>query len=116
MTAKISDLGVARILNLTPLQVSRMTQTPGTPTYMPSEVMLANPKYNTNVDQFSFGILMTHAFSGRWPEPQVGPNRTERDGSMIPVSEAEQCKIFFEAFGNDHPLMKLILKCIHNHC
>ena len=31
MTAKISDLGVARILNLTPLQVSRMTQTPGTP-------------------------------------------------------------------------------------
>ena len=31
MTAKISDLGVARILNLTPLQVSRMTRTPGTP-------------------------------------------------------------------------------------
>ena len=35
MTAKISDLGVARILNLTPLQVSHMTQTPGTPAYMP---------------------------------------------------------------------------------
>ncbi|MCG8626376.1 MAG: protein kinase, partial [Proteobacteria bacterium] len=33
LKAKISDLGVARILNLTPLQVSRMTQTPGTPTY-----------------------------------------------------------------------------------
>ena len=32
ITAKISDLGVARILNLTPLQVSHMTQTPGTPT------------------------------------------------------------------------------------
>ena len=40
MTAKISDLGVARILNLTPLQVSRMTQTPGTPAYMPPEVMV----------------------------------------------------------------------------
>ena len=45
MTAKISDMGVARILNLTPLQVSRMTQTPGTAAYMPPEVMIANPKY-----------------------------------------------------------------------
>ena len=31
MDAKISDLGVARILNLTPLQASQLTQTPGTP-------------------------------------------------------------------------------------
>ena len=115
MTAKISDMGVARILNLTPLQVSRMTQTPGTPAYMPPEVMVANPKYDTSVDEFSYGILMIHMFSGRWPEPQVGPNRTEPDGTMIPVSEAERREVFFQAIGNDHPLMHLILKCIHNH-
>ena len=58
MTAKISDLGVARILNLTPLQVSRLTQTPGTPAYMPPEVMIANPKYDTSVDEFSYGCLL----------------------------------------------------------
>ena len=115
MTAKISDLGVARIFNLTPLQVSRMTQTPGTPAYMPPEVMVANPKYDTSVDEFSYGILMIHMFSGRWPEPQVGPNRTEPDGTMIPVSEAERREVFLRAIGNDHPLMHLILKCIHNH-
>ena len=115
MTAKISDLGVARILNLTPLQVSHMTQTPGTPTYMPPEVMLANPKYDTSVDEFSYGILMIHIFSGKWPEPQLGPNRTEPDGSIIPVSEAERRKVFLQAIGNDHPLMELILKCIYNH-
>ena len=115
MTAKISDLGVARILNLTPLQVSRMTGTPGTPAYMPPEVMVANPKYDTSVDEFSYGILMIHKFSGRWPEPQVGPNHTEPDGTMIPVSEAERREIFLSAIGNDHPLMDLILKCIHNH-
>ena len=115
MTAKISDLGVARILNLTPLQVSRMTQTPGTPAYMPPEVMVANPKYDTCVDEFSFGILMIHMFSGRWPEPQVGPNRTEPDGRLIPVTEAERREVFLQAIGNDHPLMDLTLKCIHNH-
>ena len=115
MTAKISDLGVARILNLTPLQVSRMTQTPGTPAYMPPEVMVANPKYDTSVDEFSYGTLMIHMFSGQWPEPQVGPSRTEPDGRLIPVTEAERREVFLQAIGNDHPLMDLIQKCIHNH-
>ena len=115
MTAKISDLGVARILNLTPLQVSRMTQTPGTPAYMPPEVMVADPKYDNSVDEFSYGIMMIHVFSGRWPEPQVGPSRTEPDGRLIPVTEAERRELFLRAIGNDHPLMDLILKCIHNH-
>ena len=113
MTAKISDLGVARIFNLTPLQVSRMTQTPGTPAYMPPEVMIANPQYDTSVDQFSYGIMMIHMFSGRWPEPQVGPNRFEGD-QLIPVTEAERREVFLRAIGNDHPLMDLILKCINN--
>ena len=115
MTAKISDLGVARILNLNPLQVSRMTQTPGTPAYMPPEVMVANPKYDTSVDEFSYGIMMIHMFSGQWPEPQVGQIRAEPDGRLIPVTEAERREVFLRAIGNDHPLMDLILKCVNNH-
>ena len=115
MTAKISDLGVARILNLTPLQVSHMTQTPGTPAYMPPEVMVANPKYDTSVDEFSYGIMMIHMFSGQWPEPQIGPIHAEPDGRMTPVAEAERREVFLRAIGNDHPLMDLILKCIHNY-
>ena len=113
MTAKISDLGVARILNLTPLQVSRMTGTPGTPAYMPPEVMVANPKYDTSIDEFSYGILMIHMFSGQWPEPQVGPNHMEQ-GKLIPVSEAERRESFLQIIGKDHPLMNLILKCLDN--
>ena len=113
MTAKISDLGVARILNLTPLQVSRMTQTPGTPAYMPPEVMVASPKYDTSVDEFSYGIMMIHMFSGQWPEPQVGPSRIE-GGKLIPVTEAERREKFFEAIEDSHPLMDLIHRCINN--
>ena len=115
MTAKISDLGVARVLNLTPLQVSCLTQTPGTPAYMPPEVMVANPKYDTSIDEFSYGIMMIHMFSGQWPAPQVGQIRTELDGRMTPVSEAERREVFIRAIENDHPLMDLILNCIHNH-
>jgi serine/threonine protein kinase len=114
MTAKISDLGVARILNLTPLQVSRMTQTPGTPAYMPPEVMVANPKYDSSIDIFSYGILMIHTLTGKWPEPQVGPIRA-RPTRLIPVSEAERRDVFLQAIGSDHPLLNHIRKCIDNH-
>ena len=113
MTAKISDLGVARILNLTPLQVSRMTQTPGTPAFMPPEVMDASPKYNASVDVFSLGIMMIHILSGRWPEPQVGQAKIV-DDKLVAVTEAKRREVFLQATGNDHPLMDLILKCIDN--
>jgi serine/threonine protein kinase len=92
-----------------------MTQTPGTPAYMPPEVMVANPKYDTSVDEFSYGIMMIYMFSGQWPEPQVGQIRTEPNGGMTPVSEAERREVFLRAIGNDYPLMDIILKCIHNH-
>ena len=116
MTAKIADLGVARILNLTPLHVkiSRMTETPGTPAYMPPEVMIANPKYDTSVDVFSYGIMMIHMFSGRWPEPQEGQIRTE-PGRLIPITEAERRTEYLQIIGKDHPMMDLIQQCIRNH-
>lgn len=114
MDAKISDLGMSKMLDLTPLQVSRMTETPGTPAYMPPEVMVANPKYDTSIDEFSFGILMIHILSGKWPEPQCSQIRI-KGNQMTPVTEAERRQCFLQVIGKDHPLMKLILKCIDNN-
>ena len=117
MTAKISDLGVARILNLTPLQVSRMTETPGTPAYMPPEVMIADPHYDTSVDVFSFGIMMIHTFTAEWPLPSIGQTRidpTDPNG-LIPVTEAERREHFLRKIPPDHPLMDLIMRCLSNN-
>ena len=114
MTAKISDLGMARIFNkLTPQQIIRLTNAPGTPAFMPPEAMVANSEYNASIDIFSYGILMIHMFSGRWPEPQVKPIRVE-SGTMIPASEAERCEVFLQKIGNDHPLMDAIRQCVDN--
>ena len=119
MKAKIADLGVAKIVNLTPLQVSRMvhnTQAPGTPAYMPPEALVATPVYNESIDVFSFGIMMIHVFSGKWPEPQVAPIRMEPESDrMIPVSEAERREVYLMAIGNKHPMMNLIRQCISNN-
>ena len=80
---------------------------------MPPEVMIANPKYDTSIDEFSYGILMIHVFSGRWPEPQVGQTRIENE-QLVPVTEAERREVFLRAIGNDYPPMDLIMRCISN--
>ena len=116
MTAKISDLGVARILSLTPLEMSCMTQAPGTPAYMPPEAMRATSVYNTRIDEFSYGIMIIHTLCGRWPLPLREPvcvNPANR-AQLLPVSEAERRDEYLQEIGNAHPLMDLILRCISN--
>ena len=117
MDAKISDLGVARILNLTPLQVSRMTETPGTPAYMPPEVMVADPHYDTSVDVFSFGVMIIHTFTAEWPLPKIGQTRIDptNPDKLIPVTEIERREEFLRKISRDHPLTDLILSCLKNN-
>ena len=117
MTAKISDLGVAQILNLNLHQVNRMTETPGTPAYMPPEVMVADPHYDTSVDVFSFGVMMIHTFTAEWPLPSIGPTRIDPadPDRLIPVTEAERRTEFLGEIPPDHPLMDLIMCCLNNN-
>ena len=117
MTAKISDLGVARILNLTPQQMSHMTTTPGTPAYMPPEAMRANSRYDARMDEFSYGILMIHILCGKWPLPVCEAARPDpwNPDQLIPVSEADRREDYLQDIGNTHPLMDLILRCVSNN-
>ena len=66
MTAKISDLGMAKHLFPTSLNQT-LTETPGNANYMPPETKVANPCYDTKVDVFSYGVLMIHLFTAQWP-------------------------------------------------
>ena len=113
MNAKISDLGVARILDIAPQRACQMTEAPGTPAYMPPEVMIASPVYNSSVDTFSYGVMIIHIFSSKWPEPHL-EQVCVKDGKMTPFSEAERRANHLKVMGKDHPLMDLVLKCIHN--
>ena len=118
MQAKISDLGVSKILNLSPTEISRITQTkaPGTPCYMPPEALEDNPKYDSTIDIYSFGVLMIHILCAQWPMPgpptKVDPNNPQ---SIIPVTEFDRRIKFLEQVGLEHPLMDLISKCLHNN-
>ena len=117
MNAKLSDLGVAKILNLTPARMTQMTQTkaPGTPCYMPPEALTAKPKYTSKIDIYSYGILTIHTFCGRWPFPEDAFQPDPRNpDTMIPISEVERRAEYLQEIGNDHPLMAMIRQCLSN--
>ena len=117
MTAKISDLGVAKILDVSPGRAARMTQTqaPGTPTFMPPEAMLARPKYTSKVDTFSFGVLVVHILSGEWPSPSAAFAGDPNDpNGVVIVTEFERHRESINRIREGHPLLGLIKQCLSN--
>ena len=115
MTAKISDLGVAKILNLTPARMSQMTKCPGTLSYMPPEALRERPSYDAKLDCFSVGVMILHVLCGRWPYPseptRVDPNNRKK---VIGLTEAERREEYFQQVRGDHPLVELIRGCLDN--
>ena len=116
MTAKISDLGMAKILNIAPAKMTRrMTVCPGTLSYMPPEALTSNPQYDTKLDCFSFGVLTTHIFCGEWP---IGSEYLQPDpkkpGHLYPLTEIQRREKYLKRLGSDHPLIGLIHKCLKN--
>ena len=119
MKAKISDLGVAKILNLTPARISRMTMCPGTLSYMPPEALRERPGYDnlmyTKLDCFSVGVMILHVLCGRWPYPSE-PNRVDPNNrrKVIGLTEVERREEYFQQVRGDHPLVELIHDCLDN--
>ena len=112
MTAKISGLGMAKHLFPTSLN-QKMTEMPGNANYMPPETKVANPRYDTKVDVFSYGVLMIHLFTAQWQfrtTHKVDP----RDSSKAIPNETEvDCyREKLDAIEGDHPLMSLVLACL----
>ena len=115
MTAKISDLGVAKILNLTPARMSQMTKCPGTLSYMPPEALRERPSYDAKLDCFSVGVMILHVLCGRWPYPSE-PTRVHprKRNKVIGLTEAERREEYFQQVRGNHSLVELIRGCLDN--
>ena len=109
MKAKIADLGTAKILNTTPYEAT--SKCPGTATYMPPEALVENPKYRTEIDLFSYGVLIIHVLCGKWPHPGV-PKKYDKDGKLVAHSEYERRSQYIEMIGDKPPMIGLIRKCL----
>ena len=116
LTAKIADLGVARIVNVSPsLLSSQMTKQPGTVAYMPPEALRSKPSYNTKLDVFSFGVLILHVFTDKWPLPSAEfMPLPDSAGVYQRVLEIDRRTEYLRELGKEHTHMQLVSSCLHN--
>lgn len=104
MVAKITDLGIARLLGLSSL----LKPPTKPPPHLPPEALSSTPTYGTKVDTFSFGVLIVHLVAQTCPVPE----RPAAGGST--PSEAERRQKYLEMMGMDHFLLPLVLQCLQN--
>jgi len=90
-TAKIGDLGVAKVMDDT--RTKMQTQVPGTLHFMPPEALLLKPRYGKPVDVFSLGCVACHVMSHQWPEPKdLFP-----EGSLTALTEVERREKYLQS-------------------
>ena len=120
LTAKIADLGVARMVNVQPGQLAAMmTAGPGNNLYMPPETVQEEgaTRYNTAIDIFSFGVVSLFTLTQTFPKDlKPATYRDPRTRRIVGRSEIERREHYIQpmqaALGEIHPLAKLTLDCL----
>lgn len=111
MRAKIADLGVSRLLDVSPLQLSNFTACPGTLQYMPPEALRPEPSYDVRLDIFSFGVVALFAANQEFPNVYYGidvPDGIQQDGK----SELYKRRDAMDKLSTSHCLYELIVQCL----
>ena len=120
LTAKVADLGVARMVNIQPGQLAAtMTTGPGNNLYMPPETVQEEgvTRYNAAIDIFSFGVVSLFTFTQTFPKdlkPHTYFDQTTQ--RLMARSEIERREEYVElmkaTLGEDHSLVSLTLGCL----
>ena len=119
LTAKVTDLGVARMVNIQPGQLAAtMTTVPGNSLYMPPEAIQdETTRYNTAIDIFSFGVVSLFVVTQTFPKNLKPPTyRNSITHQILARSEIERREHYIESMqahlGETHSLVKLTLDCL----
>ena len=111
--AKVADLGMSKVLNLSPQQLSRQTRCPGAMAYMPPEALQPVPVYGVKLDVFSFGHVALYTTNQSFPEShELGERYTAAFNSG--TVQLSKRKIAIDKMGTDHCLYQLIAACLHD--
>ena len=109
LQAKISDLGVAAILeapsNSSKLTVS-LSKAPELAAFLPPDDGGKEPTFVTpSGDVFAYGNLALHVTTGKWPIP-AGESKT--------MKELDRRKAYIDSLPHNHCLLSLIQDCLQN--
>ena len=108
--AKISDLGVAKVVKS---DNKTMTTAPGTVDFMPPEALSYNPVYGPPMDVFSFGVIILHVFTQKWPTPSDKVEFNPKTRKQVAFSEIRRRQHHLnEMAGEARMLLLLLQKCL----
>ena len=117
LVAKISDLGVAKMIRADSKQTkSRLTTAPGTLHFMPPEALEEeDPVYGTPVDVFSFAGIALHLFSEEWPTPSGQKRRDPVTNELVALSEAQRRQRYLNTMTVEGAVLKeMVIRCLHD--
>lgn len=120
--AKVTDFGMARLVDPQRLSVVTRTVCPGTDVYMPPEALDDPPTYTEKMDCFSLGVIMVQILSQRFPSPTARKKKVKienpglLEGVMVdvPVPEVERRQEHIKKINSSHPLLSAMIKCLVN--
>ena len=119
LTAKVTDLGVARMVSIQPDRLAAtMTTVPGNSLYMPPEAIQdETTRYNIAIDIFSFGVVSLFVVTQTFPQNLKPPTyRNSITHQILARSEIERREHYIESMqahlGETHSLVKLTLDCL----
>ena len=112
LTAKIADLGVARMVT-----ASAMSRGPGNNLYMPPEAQgEGGSRYDHKIDIFSFGVVSLFTLTQIFPN-DLKPIKHETQQHLA-RTEIERRVEYIQRmkmdFGETHPLVTLTLNCLED--
>lgn len=119
LVAKITDMGVARIVNLQSDQLAAtMTRGPGNIIYMPPEAVGLHSRYSTSLDIFSFGNLALFTLTQQFPNLLAATYIDPKSDKVIGRTEIERRSNEFQLadslLGSNNPLVELTRSCLQN--
>ena len=109
--AKIGDFGVAKAINLDSKDLSKL---PGTIAYMPPEAFGHRPVYSTSLDVFSYGAVALFVATHEWPTPDVATRYDLDSSSMVPLTEVQRRRKYFDQMEGEMVKLKPLVKCCLN--
>ena len=109
---KVSDFGMSRAIN--PSAFTRKSSIKGTLAFMAPEALQNPPCYNEKLDVFSFGNVILHTVTHKWPDPSP-PTRYEGDVfvAVTELQRREQCVELFTA-QEKRLFLPIVGQCLEN--
>ena len=114
LRAKITDLGVAKIMQTTDSQT--LTQAPGTQCFMPPESLADNPVYGLPLDIFSLGGVILYIATQQWPIPAAWVCFDPDTGKKIVLTELERRQSYLNKMTGIFTILKpLAVSCLDDN-